>query len=110
MAIYWRDQSQSSREFRPRHHRFPWTKEDIDRLRQMVESNTDQVELLAAFPGATWRAIREFYGYHFVRGLWHKHYRGRVIYDDKTRWQDTAEYRAVAPNPQHAASEYSSCP
>ena len=67
---------------------------------QMVESHASQVELLCAFPGVSWRGIRERYTYHFGRGKWRGVYRGKVRYDGKTRWEDTEEYQVASTTPQ----------
>lgn len=110
LIIHWRDQSQSCSEFQPQKKYFPWTPEDVEKLGQMVEAQADQIELLAAFPGATWRAIRDYYGYHFGWGVWRKHYRGQVSYGPMTRWQDTAEYKVLPPNTQLTMSASRSYP
>jgi hypothetical protein len=82
----------------------------LERLRQMVESHASQVELLCAFPGVSWRGIRERYTYHFGRGKWRGVYQGRVRYDGKTRWEDTEEYQFTSTTTQPSVSAVGSYP
>lgn len=76
----------------------------------MVESHASQLELLCAFPGVSWRGIRERYTYHFGRGKWRGVYQGQVRYDGKTRWEDTEEYQVASITPQLNVSAVGSYP
>jgi hypothetical protein len=77
---------------KPPHRNFSWSPDELERLRQMVEDSTDQVDLLKAFHGVTWRNLQERYAYHFGDGRWFAGYTGQRKYGKHTRWQDTEEF------------------
>jgi hypothetical protein len=54
---------------------------------------TDQMDLLKAFDGVTWRNLQERYAYHFGDGRWFVGYSGQRKYGKHTRWQDTEEFK-----------------
>jgi hypothetical protein len=110
ITVCWRDGTETTECIKNRQRYFSWSQDELGRLRQMVENHTSQIELLRAFPGVTWRGIRERYTYHFGRGKWRGVYKGKVHYGGKTRWQDTEEYRREASMTQLTASAVSSYP
>jgi DNA invertase Pin-like site-specific DNA recombinase len=93
VTVCWRDNSESSDVVKPQRRNFAWSPDELDRLRQMVENSTDQVELLKAFDGVTWRNLQERYAYHFGAGRWFAGYTGQRKYGKHTRWQDTEEFK-----------------
>ncbi len=96
ITIAWRDGSTSSYEIARESRGYFWEEDDLQQLRQMVERNADQVEILRAFPQYTWRALQERYAYNFGHGHWPKTYTGERPYNRHTRWVDTAEAKAEA--------------
>ncbi|MBZ0286838.1 MAG: hypothetical protein K8I30_04435, partial [Anaerolineae bacterium] len=93
VTVCWRDGSESSEVIKPLRRNFSWSPDELDRLRQMVEDSTDQVDLLKAFDGVTWRNLQERYAYHFGDGRWFAGYTGQRKYGKYTRWQDTEEFK-----------------
>ncbi len=75
-----------------------------------MSTQPSQTELLCAFPGVTWRGIRERYTYHFGRGKWRGVYQGQVRYDGKTHWEDTEEYLFASTTTQPSVSAIGSYP
>jgi hypothetical protein len=104
ITVCWRDGTQTTECIKNRQQYFAWSPDELERLRQMVESHASQVELLRAFPGVSWRGIRERYTYHFGRGKWRGVYQGQVRYDGKTRWEDTEEYQFASTTTQPSVS------
>jgi hypothetical protein len=93
VAVCWRDGSESSEVVKPQRRNFAWSPDELDRLREMVENSTDQVDLLKAFADVTWRNLQERYAYHFGDGRWFAGYTGQRKYGKHTRWQDTEEFK-----------------
>ena len=93
VTVYWRDGSQSSRRIKPDNFYIAWTADELETLREMVESSAPQIEILRRFPGPTWRAIQDRYGYHFNNKRWFAGYTGERKYGKKARWQDTEEFK-----------------
>jgi hypothetical protein len=110
ITVCWRDGTQTTECIKNRQQVFAWSPDELDRLRQMVESHASQVELLCAFPGVSWRGIRERYTYHFGRGKWRGVYRGKVRYGGNIRWEDTEEYQLSATTAQPSMSAVGSYP
>src|SRR5690606_1598757 len=110
LTVCWRDGTETTECIKNRQQYFSWSQDELERLGQMVENHASQVELLRAFPGVSWRGIRERYAYHFGRGKWRGVYKGKVRYGGKTRWQDTEEYRLQSLMTQPPASAVSSYP
>lgn len=79
-----------------------WQPSSLNLLRQMVESDVDQVEILRTFPGYSWRALQARYAYNFGDGHWRIQYAGKMSYNRDTRWEDTEEFR-VSPNTAQSA-------
>jgi hypothetical protein len=75
ITVCWRDGSETTECIKNRQQYFSWSQDELERLCQMVENHTSQMELLLAFPGVTWRGIRERYTYHFGRGKWRVHFK-----------------------------------
>jgi glycine/D-amino acid oxidase-like deaminating enzyme len=51
VTVCWRDGSASSEIVKPPRRNFSWSPDELECLRQMVESSADQVDLLKAFDG-----------------------------------------------------------
>jgi hypothetical protein len=92
VTVHWRDSSQSSRRIKPDNFYISWTQDELETLREMIESSAPQVDILRRFPGPTWRAIQERYAYHFNNKRYFAGYNGERKYGKKTRWQDTEEF------------------
>ncbi|MCL4880437.1 MAG: recombinase family protein [Anaerolineae bacterium] len=96
LTIYWRDDSTSSEIVSRYSIGHYWDDYELAELKQLIEITADQVTILRAFPGYTWRMLIEKYAYHFggngkrYNGL----YKGELKYPRKTRWEDTDEYKA----------------
>ncbi len=110
ISVSWRDGTQTTECIKNRQQYFAWSPDELERLRQMVENHASQVELLCAFPGVSWRGIRERYAYHFGRGKWRGVYRGKVRYGGNIRWEDTEEYQLSATTAQPSMSAVGSYP
>ncbi|MFQ3658743.1 MAG: recombinase family protein [Anaerolineae bacterium] len=106
LIVCWRDGTTSETTIRRPDVRHAWERADLEKLHEMIENNVDQVDIMRAFPEATWRNIIDRYTYHYRRG-WLKSYTGerKYRYRSKVRWVDTEAYRTEqAGNPQMAAS------
>lgn len=104
ITVHWRDGSTSQVKTLRKSLGYFWEPEALERLREMVENDVDQVEILRTFPGFTWRALQERYAYNFGNGHWRKEYAGKRPYTVKTRWEDTEEAQQEAELPQLDAS------
>lgn len=102
LTIYWRDGSTTTKAVGRDYLNYLWTQEELGMLRQMMEGDVDQVDILRAFPEHTWRALKQRYAYTFNNNLWRLSYCGKCPYNGNTRWPDTAEYRAEHPETQPA--------
>jgi hypothetical protein len=100
VTVCWRDGSESSEVVKPPRRNFSWSPDELERMRQMVENSANQVDLLKAFAGVTWRNLQERYAYHFGDGRWFAGYTGQRKYGKHIRWQDTEENEL---HPQQAA-------
>lgn len=59
VVIYWRDNSTDEFALPYRSDTWElWVPEEIERLRQLIEGNADQVQISSALPNRNWRAIR----------------------------------------------------
>jgi hypothetical protein len=108
ISIYWRDGSQSAQIYVRKGNGYYWEPENLEKLRDMVENDTDQVEILRAFPDYSWRALQERYAYHYGDGHWRKSYAGAHPYPRNTRWEDTEEAQTESAS-QLEASSPSTC-
>ena len=68
ITVHWRDGSVSQRSTTHKNTGYFWDDGDLEKLRQMVEGDTDQWEILRAFPDYTWRSLQERYAYNFGEG------------------------------------------
>ncbi len=96
ITVHWRDETTASYEVTRESRGYFWDEEDLDLLRELVEGNADQIEILRTFPQYTWRALQERYVYNFGGGHWPKSYSGQRPYNRLTRWADTEEAKAEA--------------
>jgi len=106
VTVVWRDGTETTRTLqRESRYRTAWSDSEYLRLRGMVESGADQVELLRAFPHASWRTLRELFVYHFGIEAWRAAFRGRKAkYGARTRWEQTDEFRALPEGARSAPS------
>lgn len=106
ISVVWRDGTETTRTMhRDARYQFAWSEAEYARLRAMVESGADQVALLRAFPGASWRTLRELFAYHFGSAAWRAAYKGKKSkYGARVRWDQTDEYRATLNDTENAAS------
>jgi DNA invertase Pin-like site-specific DNA recombinase len=103
IIVHWRDGSTSSQVIRSGFRL--WSKDEIERLRLMVESHTDQVEILRTFPDHSWESIQDIYSYNCTPNRhWFTDYAGKRPYPQRTRWQDTLEYKLLNISPESSAS------
>ncbi len=59
VCIYWRDNSTDEFTLPYRSDTWElWNPEEIEKLRQLIKENADQVQIAAALPNRNWRAIR----------------------------------------------------
>jgi hypothetical protein len=91
ITTHWRDGSQSTYTTVRLSRGFFWESEDLENLRQMIDTNVDQVEILRTYPAYTWRALLERYAYNFGNGKRPQNYAGKRPYSNKVRWADTKE-------------------
>jgi DNA invertase Pin-like site-specific DNA recombinase len=111
IAVHWRDGSISSYDVTRESRGYFWEDEDLEKLRQMVESNNDQVEILRTFPQYTWRALQERYAYNFNHKHWPSTYTGKLPYPRRTKWADTLEAKlGPQPDASYASTGRSSGP
>jgi hypothetical protein len=103
IIIHWRDGSTTSRAIRSGYRL--WSKDEIEHLRQLVESHTDQVEILRAFPDHTWESLQDIYSYNCTPNRrWFAEYAGKRPYPQRTRWPDTLEYKLLNISPERSTS------
>lgn len=93
ITVHWRDDTVSSRNTTHTSLGPFWEDEALDKLRQMVESNADQWEILRAFPEHNWQAIQARYAYNFNDRHWPKSYKGKRGYGKYAQWKDTVEFQ-----------------
>jgi len=94
IEIYWRDGSITNCDVQRGSRGSFWTSEDIDKLRDLIETDVDQIHILRTFPQYTWRQLQQRYAYHFNGNRWLKSYAGEVKYTRHKKWSDTDEYSA----------------
>ncbi|MEO1645557.1 MAG: hypothetical protein AAFR67_10250, partial [Chloroflexota bacterium] len=100
LVVQWRDGTESLHHFTRRQRKNRLTEAQKVRLKELVEKQVSQVELLRAFPDMQWRQIQRRYAYYFGDGNFIDHYHGEVSYGHKATWYDTEECQAEA---EHAA-------
>ena len=112
IGVVWRDGTETIRTLhREARYQFAWSDAEHARLREMVESGADQVALLRAFPGASWRTLRELFVYHFGIEAWRAAYKGKKSkYGARVQWNQTEEYRTAIHDTEYAASATGSSP
>jgi hypothetical protein len=96
MVIHWRDGSESTFDFRRGAQRVFWTREELERMGEMVERGAPQWEILKAYPTCTWGHIVPRYLYHFCEpgASFVALYKGEKKYPYFATWFDTDEYKA----------------
>ena len=100
LVVHWRDGTESSHRFTRRQRKNRITEAQKLLLKELVEKQVSQVELLRTFPDMQWRQIQRRYAYYSGDGNFIDHYHGEVSYGHKATWYDTEEYKAEA---EHAA-------
>lgn len=58
ITVCWRDDSESSEVIKPLRRNFSWSQDELERLRQMVESSADQVDVLRCNVAQPSRTLR----------------------------------------------------
>jgi hypothetical protein len=106
MVIHWRDGSESTFDFRRGAQRVFWTREELERMGEMVERGAAQWEILKAYPTCTWGHIVPRYLYHFCEPgtSFVALYKGEKKYPYFATWVDTDEYKAEQAALESAAS------
>jgi DNA invertase Pin-like site-specific DNA recombinase len=94
MTIHWRDGSTSDFDFRRGAKRVFWSEEELNHMRQMVETAVPQWQIMKTFPDCNWNMIVLRYLYHFGEGSFAKVYQGEKKYPYSAYWKDTDEYQA----------------
>jgi len=92
LTIRWRDHTETSERIELFGHL--WEKDDIQVLREMIESNVDQATIMQRFPEDEWRVIQQRYAYHCNNGRFLATYSGKKQYARTARWMDTLEYQS----------------
>ena len=92
LTIRWRDYTETSERIELFGHL--WEKDDIQVLREMIESNVDQATIMQRFPEDEWRVIQQRYAYHCNNGRFLATYSGKKQYARTARWMDTPEYQS----------------
>jgi len=92
LTIRWRDYTETSERIELFGHL--WEKDDIQVLREMIESNVDQATIMQRFPEDEWRVIQQRYAYHCNNGRFLATYSGKKQYARTARWMDTLEYQS----------------
>ncbi|MEQ8674204.1 MAG: recombinase family protein [Aggregatilineales bacterium] len=99
VSVHWRDGSTVTEKATHRSLGYFWEDDALEQLREMVEGDIDQWQILKAFPDYTWKALQERYAYRYGKGRWRTDYAGKKPYGRYTRWRGTEEYRAEQKNP-----------
>jgi len=94
VIVQWRDGTETRQPFTRAGKRIFWGKQDLKRLKKMVEGGVAQVDIMREFPILTWREIQKRYSYHFGNGSFAPYYSGEKTYPSHFTWADTDEARA----------------
>jgi hypothetical protein len=70
LVVEWRDGTQSECVVQTSNTYFSWSPTELAKLKELVESNADQIDILRAFAGVTWENIQQRYAYHFSNRRW----------------------------------------
>jgi hypothetical protein len=97
VIVQWRDNTETQQPFTRAGKRIFWGKQDLKRLKEMVEGGVAQVDIMREFPILTWREIQKRYAYHFGNGSFAPYYSGEKTYPIHFTWSDTEEARAEEP-------------
>ena len=100
VTVHWRDGSTISQNATHKSKGYFWEDEALQKLREMVENDAPQWQILKAFPDYTWKALQERYAYQFGKGRWRTAYAGEKPYGRYTRWRSTTECKAEQENAQ----------
>jgi hypothetical protein len=92
LTVRWRDRTETTERIELFGHL--WEKDDIQVLKEMVESNVDQATIMQRFPEDEWGVIQQRYAYHCNNGRFLATYSGKRQYTRATRWIDTPEYHS----------------
>ena len=95
VTVYWRDGSTSSHIFRygdgVHQH---WTPAELEKLREMVDADRSQVDIMREFPHWSWHKITCRYLNHFTEDRrFVPHWNGEKKYPYRMKWADTEEYQ-----------------
>ncbi|MBZ0305729.1 MAG: hypothetical protein K8I82_06645 [Anaerolineae bacterium] len=102
IEILWKDGTTSHHDVIRESRGFFWDDEDIEKLKELIESRAPQAEILKAFPDCSWKILRDRYMYHFGKGrrfteiynVFGGKKRNERRYRVNDRWENTDEYKA----------------
>ena len=95
VSVQWRDGTETTHLFTRGGKRIFWGKQDLKRLKEMIEGAVAQIDIMREFPILTWKEIQKRYAYHFGDGSFAPYYAGEKTYPTHFTWYDTEEAKAV---------------
>lgn len=95
VSVQWRDGTETTHLFTRGGKRIFWGKQDLKRLKEMIEGAVAQIDIMREFPILTWKEIQKRYAYHFGDGSFAPYYAGEKTYPTHFTWYDTDEAKAV---------------
>jgi len=110
VTVFWRDGTTTSHIFRwgdgTRQH---WSKAELEKLRDMVDADCSQVDIMREFPHWSWHAITCRYLNHFTEDRrFIPYWNGEKKYPYRKKWCDTEEYKQEQASFNLATSHTSS--
>jgi hypothetical protein len=90
--IHWHDDFVSFHQLYDDERQPHWTKEEKAQLRDLIEKDADQIQILEAFPVRTWRGIKDAYGRFWNGGRRSIDYKGKIDFaDNEIKWTRTPQ-------------------
>jgi len=80
LIVHWRDGSESERSSTHKSRGYFWDEADLEQLKRLFDNHVDQVDILKAFPGTTWKSLQERYAYRWNGDHYPTHYQGKRSY------------------------------
>ncbi len=95
VIVHWRDGSTTSVIFRwgdgTRQH---WSKAELEKLRDIVDADRSQVDIMREFPHLSWNKVTCRYLNHFTEDRrFVPHWNGEKKYPYRMKWADMEEYK-----------------
>jgi hypothetical protein len=100
VTVQWRDDTETTHQFTRGGRRIFWGKQDLKRLKEMVDGAAAQVDIMREFPILKWKEIQKRYAYHFGNGSFAPYYSGEKRYPIHFTWYDTDEAQVAEPSAQ----------